>query len=166
MARQAHDPSAQHWKAVLKIIQYLRGTRDLGIIYKKSPACRLVAFADSSYPENKEDRRSVSGGVVLLAGGAVSWFSRTQHCASLSSTESEYVALANVTREVVFLKELLEFILPNRRRGPVTVFEDNDGAIKLGSVLIHEGNKDCVLLYGVSITLSNRAGKPLRFFCL
>ena len=68
---------------------------------------------------------------MLLAGGAVSCFSRTQHCVTLSSTESEYVALADVTREIVFLRDLLEFLLPNRRRGPVTVFEDNDGAIKL-----------------------------------
>ena len=88
VARHAHDPSLRHWEAALKIVQYLKGTRELGITYKKSPLSQLVAFADSSYAESKQDRRSVSGGAVLYAGGVVSWFSRTQHCVTLSTTES------------------------------------------------------------------------------
>ena len=133
VARHAHDPSEKHWRAVLRIIEYLRGTRDKGIVYKRSPACRLVAYADSSFAENKQDRRSVSGGVVLLARGAISWFSRRQHCVTLSTTESEYVALSDVAREVVLLRGLVDFLMPGQQRGVVTVLEDNDGAVKLAS---------------------------------
>ena len=75
----------------------------------------------------------MSGDGVLLAGGAISWFSRTQHCVSLSTTESEYVALSDVTREVVFLRGLVDFLMPGQQRGVMTVFEDNDGAVKLAS---------------------------------
>lgn len=93
--RQTHDPSAHQWKVVLRIFEHLRETPELGIVYWKVSTCRLVAFADSSNTENKEDNGcSVSGGVVLLAGAAVSPFSRTQHCVTLSSTESEYVSLS------------------------------------------------------------------------
>lgn len=54
-----------------------------------------------------------------------------QNCqAHVSSTESEYVAPTDVTKEVVFLRELLEFLLP-QRRGPLPVFEDDGGATKL-----------------------------------
>lgn len=126
VARQAHDPSVQHCKAIEKIIQYLSRTRDLGILCKTPPACRLVNVADSSFAKNNKGRRSVSGGVVLLASEAVSSFSRTQRCAALDSAESENFALADVNSEVVFMVELLEFFLPHRRRRPVTVFKDND----------------------------------------
>ena len=67
----------------------------------------------------------------LYAGSVVSWFSRTQHCVTLSTTESEYIALTEVTREVIFLRQILDFIEPRREVRPVTIFEDNDGAIKL-----------------------------------
>jgi len=131
VARHAHNPSLRHWKAALKIVQYLKGTRELGTVYEKSPSSQLVAFADSSYAESKQERRSVSGGAVLYAGGVVSWFSRTQHCVTLSTTESEYIALTEVTMEIIFLRQILDFIEPRRVRRAVTIFEDNDGAIKL-----------------------------------
>lgn len=49
----------------------------------------------------------------------------------LSTTESEYVALSGVAREVVLLKGILEGLLPRQPRGVVTLFEDNHGAVKL-----------------------------------
>ena len=73
VARHAHNPCMRN-------VQHLKGTREKGIVYEKSPSSQLVAFADSSYAENKQDWRSVSGGAVLYAGGVVSWFSLTQHC--------------------------------------------------------------------------------------
>ena len=131
VARHSHDPSKKHWRAALKIIEYLKETRTMGITYKKSPSCRLVAYADSSFAENKDDRRSVSGGAILCAGAVVSWFSRTQHCVTLSTTESEYVSLAETVKELMFLYQLCEFIQPGFVKLPITIFEDNDGAVKL-----------------------------------
>ena len=74
VARHVHDPSEPHWSAALKIVKYLKGTRDRGITYRKSSASNLVAYADSSFAENKQDRRSVSGGAALYGGCVVSWF--------------------------------------------------------------------------------------------
>ena len=103
----------------------------MGITYKKSPRWSIVAYADSSFAENKESRRSVSGGVVLCAGAVVSWFSRTQHFVTLSSTESEYISLVETVKELLFLRQLCEFIQPGSVKLPITVFEDNEGAVKL-----------------------------------
>lgn len=69
----------------------------------------MDACADSSFAENKrDDRRSASGGVSLLAGGAISCFNRTQHCVMHTITGSECVTPPDVSRKVGFLKELLE----------------------------------------------------------
>lgn len=96
--------------------------REVGILNKKPRACRRsVTYADSSYTEKKEDRRSVFGAVVLLVRGAVTWFSRTQHGTRLSSKHAKYVSSANVTGEM---------LLRNQRRVLVTVFGDNNEAIK------------------------------------
>ena len=53
----------------------------------------LQAFADADYASTAADRRLVSGGLVMCGGACVSWFSRTQKCVTLSTSEAEYVAL-------------------------------------------------------------------------
>ena len=56
------------------------------------------------------------------------WFLRTQTCVTLSTTEAEYVALADTIKEVVFLRYVWSFILPGFGSACITVFEDNKGA--------------------------------------
>ncbi|CAN0476089.1 unnamed protein product, partial [Discosporangium mesarthrocarpum] len=71
------DPSKAHWHQGIKILRYLLGTRTWGINYKRGLGQELFACADSSYVGDSNDRRSVSGGVIMFSDGAVSWFSRT-----------------------------------------------------------------------------------------
>ena len=56
----------------------------------------MQVFSDADYASKATDRRSVSRGLVMRGGAYVSWFSGTQKCVTLSTTESEYVALADV----------------------------------------------------------------------
>ena len=56
---------------------------------------------DADYASKATDRRSVSGGAVM-GGGAYFWFSRTQMCVTLSTTEAEYAALGDAVKELYF----------------------------------------------------------------
>ena len=76
-------------------------------------------------------RRSVSGAVLMLAKGAISWHSRMQEVTALGTSEAEYLALSEVVKEVIFLRQVQEFIEPSMRVGAVNVFKDNEGSIKL-----------------------------------
>ena len=62
----------------------------------------MVSFADADYASKATDRRSVSAGVVICAGGGVSWYSKTQKCVTLSTTQAEYVAMSDVAKEIFF----------------------------------------------------------------
>ena len=62
----------------------------------------LVSFTDADYTSKATDRRSVSGGVVMWAWGRVSWYSKTQKCVTLSTTQAEYVAMSDVAKEILF----------------------------------------------------------------
>ena len=55
--------------------------------------------ADADYGSKATDRRSVSGGVIMCGGASVSWFSRTQKCVTLPTSEAEYVALGDAVKE-------------------------------------------------------------------
>ena len=133
VARQAHDPAPRHWKAALKILKYLRGTSDLGVNFSRKGEDRLTAYVDASFGDKNDDRRSVSGAVILFAGGAVSWFSRTQRCVSLSTSEAEYVALSEGLKEILFLRAVLAFMKPGNEEQKVIVYEDNVGAVRLAN---------------------------------
>ena len=131
VARFSNDPGPKHWKAIRKILSYIAGPRDLGLTFRKGTGGNLSAYADSSYAGKADDRKSVSGGVVMYAGAAVMWLSRTQRAVTLSSTEAEYIGIGECVKEVLFLRNILEFFDPEPSMVAIPVYEDNASAIKL-----------------------------------
>ena len=128
VARYAHSPRGVHWRTAIGILEYVFSTSGFGITFQRGSGLELVAYADADYASKATDRRSVSGGVVMCAGACVCWFSRTQKCVTLSTTEAEYVALADTIKEAIFLRYVWSFILPGSDARCITVFEDNEGA--------------------------------------
>ena len=108
IARYCSVPKATYWKAALGILAYIKGTSYFGITYVRgtSVGISLEVFADADYARKATDRRSMSGGAVMCGGGCVCWFSRTQKCATLFTSQAEYVALDAVKelllRQMVF----------------------------------------------------------------
>ena len=93
----------------------------------------MEAYTDSDFGACLDTRRSVSGAVLMLAKGAISWHSRMQEVTAAGISEAEYVALSEVVKDVLFLRQVQEFMEPSMRVGAVNVFEDNEGAIKLAT---------------------------------
>lgn len=135
VSRYSHGPKAVHWRAALHILMYVRFTVSLGITYQRGTAGGVVleVFVDSDFASRETGRRSVSGGIVMCAGAAVSFLSRTQKSVTLSSCEAEYVAMADGLKEAIFLRYLWSFIFPGRRVGCTVVNEDNMGALYLAN---------------------------------
>ncbi|CAM9286669.1 unnamed protein product, partial [Ascophyllum nodosum] len=132
VARLCKNPGPAHKKAVMKILQYLLHTEEWGITYG-GQGCGLCmeAYTDLDFGACLDTRRSVSGAVLMLAMGPISWHSRMQDVTASGTSEGEYVALSEVANEVLFLRQVQEFMEPWMRVGAVNVFGDNEGAIKL-----------------------------------
>ena len=64
---------------------------------------KAVLYCDASYATDKDQCRSVSGMIGTLGELIVNWSSRTQKVATLSSTESEYMALGECGQELKFI---------------------------------------------------------------
>ena len=67
---------------------------------------------------------------MFLAGGAIAYVCRRQHCISMSSCEAELVALADAAIELIYLVGLLADV-GHELEGPVEVRTDNKGAYDL-----------------------------------
>ncbi|CAN0143195.1 unnamed protein product [Discosporangium mesarthrocarpum] len=102
--------------AVLSIVAYLQACPDLGMTYGGMQECVMSAFADASYAGVIDNRRPDTGGAAMFCGAAVSWMSEMQNVIALSSTESEYIALSSAAQEVMFLRNVLEFMQPSLPR--------------------------------------------------
>ena len=109
LSRYVARPAERHWKCGLQVLRYLKGTRELGTIYSGQNVGQLLkGYVDSDYAGDRTDRKSTYGSVFMLCGGPVAWTSKKQASVSTSTTEAEYVALCQGSKEAVWLRKLLQ----------------------------------------------------------
>ncbi len=118
-----------HMDGMYRVMQYLIGTKSLGITYDNKRKMELEAYVDSDYASDKDERKSTTGYVIMLGGGAIQWKSQMQKTVSLSSTDAEYKALSTCAAEVTYLKRIMADMGLIEKK--VTIYEDNVGAMKL-----------------------------------
>ena len=104
------SPNAEHWTALRHLIGYLKNNKALGHKMRAPKDTRIVAFVDSDYASDRADRKSISGHLVTVGGCLVSWQSKKQTGVTLSSTESEFVAMSMAATEIKFIHSLLSEI--------------------------------------------------------
>jgi hypothetical protein len=109
LSRYTSNPGHDHWKAIVRVLRYLRHTRDLGLHYTRYPAV-LEGYCDANWISDMKDSKSTSGYVFTLGGAAVSWKSSKQTCIARSTMESEFIALDKATEEAEWLRHFLEDI--------------------------------------------------------
>jgi len=128
VCRHMADPGPAHWTAVKRILRYLKGTIKYQIQYSKTiePLTLGPNYTDSNFSEVQ----STTGYVFYLCGGPVTWRSRKQETIAFSTTEAEYMAISDATREALWLRYILED-LQHTQHTPTIIYNDNNGAVCL-----------------------------------
>ena len=67
-------------------------------------------YVDADYANKDNDRRSVSGVKVMVGWPAVNASSTTQHRVTLSTSEAEYIAMAQGAKTALFTKTGVRFL--------------------------------------------------------
>ncbi|GJR79525.1 retrovirus-related pol polyprotein from transposon TNT 1-94 [Tanacetum coccineum] len=106
-ARYQARPTEKHLNAVKRIFRYLKGTVHRGLWYPKDSSIALTAFADADHAGCQDTRRSTSGSMQLLGDRLVSWSSKRQKSAAISSTEAEYIALSGCCAQILWMRSQL-----------------------------------------------------------
>ena len=130
LAQYAANPSPEHLRLAHYVLGYLAGTTDMCIRYCGATGEGLHGYTDSSLGDQTDDRHSTSGYVFLLADGAISWSSQKQKTVAQSSTEAEYMAMADAANQAAWYYSFLEE-LGYTMDDPIPVHGDNKGAIDL-----------------------------------
>ncbi|KAA0037683.1 putative mitochondrial protein [Cucumis melo var. makuwa] len=136
-----------HLEAVRRILRYLRGITEYGLLYKKEQDCKLEGFCDADYAGDYDTRRSTTGYLFKLGCRAVSWCSKRQPIVALSTTEAEYRAAAMTAEENMWIKQLMKD-LPQEINHAATLYYDNLYAVCLaGNLVFHARTKHVEVHY-------------------
>ena len=130
-SRYLSNPGEAHWIAVKTILKYLRRTKDAFLVFGGIEEDLAVkGYTDASFLTDKDDFKSQSGFVFMLNGGAICWKSSKQCTTADSTTEAEYIAASDATKEAVWIKKFVSDleVFPSITN-PIELYCDNNGAI-------------------------------------
>ena len=114
----------------MRIVKYVIDTKTYTLCHcvKYGDEAIIEGYCDSDYAGDKDTRRSVTGYAIYLNGCLIAWKSKSQRSVTLSSSEAEYVSISEIAKDLLFVKQNLEFADVTIRY-PIIVHVDNIGAI-------------------------------------
>ena len=129
LSRHMQTPAERHWKVLLRILRYVKGTLDYKLTYTQDEN-HLNAFTDAGWHSDKTTSRSRTGFVVRYGDSPVAWKSKLQRVIATSVAEAEYMALADCCHEIIFMRQLFAELF-HKEQPPTLIRVDNQAAIKV-----------------------------------
>ncbi|XP_047952651.1 uncharacterized mitochondrial protein AtMg00810-like [Salvia hispanica] len=130
-----HSPQEDHWEAALRIVRYLKGTTEHGLLFEKHGHLEIHGFTDADWAGNPNDRRSTTGYFTFVGGNLVTWRSKKQKVIALSSAEAEFRGIKSGLTEILWLKRLMTELSLHSSH-PCRMFCDNKAYQKIQSNMI------------------------------
>jgi hypothetical protein len=131
LAQQTVDYGSAHYDQALRALRYLSLTSGHRLRLgggSGSGSAAVKVYTDADWAGDKADAKSMSGAIILLGDGAVHWTAKKQSQVSLSSMESEYVAMVIGVQDALWLHSLLAELRHSQQQ-PATLYVDNQSAI-------------------------------------
>ena len=106
LSRYTHNLNNDHWSALARLMKYLRGTMNYGILYNGFPTV-LEGYSDANWISDSYEIKSKSGYVFTLGGGVIAWKSSKQTLITTSTMKSKFVALESTGKEAEWLRNFM-----------------------------------------------------------
>nr|GEZ19941.1 retrovirus-related Pol polyprotein from transposon TNT 1-94 [Tanacetum cinerariifolium] len=141
ISRFMKEPTTKYLKITKRILRYIKGTVDYGMLYSTSKDFKLVGYSDSDWAGSKDDERSTSGFLFFLGNNAFTWSSKKQPIVTLSSCEAEYIAATSCVCHAIWLRSMLKE-LHMEQKDATEIYVDNKSAIDLAkNPVYHDRSK-------------------------
>ena len=139
LSRAGQKPRARHLAAAEHCVRYLGGTAQYGLRYSRAGDTFLEAYCDASpgvaggCPATRHQPStpaSMTGVILKVASGPVSWLAKKQERKTVSTCDTESLATITTCHHVTHMRDLLaEFDV--MQRWPTPLYNDNTAAVKL-----------------------------------
>lgn len=126
------NPAQEHMDGINQEMAYLAATATWGIQYRQQEHLELVGYVDADWQGCSDTRRSTTGYVFMLAGGAIDWKSNRQTSVAMSTCEAEYIAAGEATKAAIWIRSFINDLrIDGVSVARVPLHVDNQSAIKL-----------------------------------
>ena len=145
VSRFMSNPGKEHWEGVKWLLRYLKGTSKVTLCFRRKKVV-LEGFADADLGGCADSGKSTTGYVFTIGGTAISWMSRLQKSVALSTTEAEYMAIAEAAKELIWLKNFLSEL--GMKQEDCVLHCDNQSAVHLAkNPVFHSRTKHIQMRY-------------------
>ena len=128
-----------------RIIKYVNGTSDYGMLYSHGSNSALTDFCGADWAGSADNRKSTLGGCFFLENNLISWFNKKQNCVSLSTIEAEYIAVGRICSQLVWMKQMLKEY--NVKQDVMPLFCDNLSSINISKNPIQHSRTKHIDIY-------------------
>ena len=136
LSRFMEKPQECHLTAVKRVLRYIKGTIDHGVLMPKKKKngsdAEVYGYTDSDFSGDQDEKKSTAGHIFMIEGAPISWSSRKQSIVALSSCEAEYVAASYAACQAAWIEMLLEELKIMEPK-KIKLFVDNKSAINLAN---------------------------------
>jgi hypothetical protein len=130
LGRYQKNPDIDHWNEIKKVLKYIQGTKGLMLTYERSDSVEIIGYSDSDFAGCLDTKRSTSGYVFKLTGGAISWSSSKQNVMTSSTMYAEFVACYEATEQTMWLKKFVPDLgVVDSIEKPLKLYCDNELAV-------------------------------------
>ena len=107
LSRYLSNSGMGHWKVAKRVMRYLQRTKDYMLTYRRSDQLEIIEYSNSDFAGCQDSRRSTSGYIYLLAGGAISWKSAKQTLIASSTMAAEFIACYKASNHGIWLRNFV-----------------------------------------------------------
>ncbi len=130
-----HNPGKAHFTALKRILRYLAGTCNRGLVFDfanlKGAKAGIYGYYDASHADCPDTRRSTLAYIFFFEGAPISWHTKSHSYVTTSTNHSEYCAAAKGAREAKWLEHVCTAIGFAAFVRPIDLFSDSKGAIAM-----------------------------------
>ncbi|XP_050890987.1 secreted RxLR effector protein 161-like [Lathyrus oleraceus] len=142
LSRFMEKPQECHLTTVKRVLRYIKGALDHGVLMPRKKKSNIDAevygYIDSDFSGDHDKNKSIVGYIFKIKGAPISWSSRKQSIATLSSCEAKYVVASYAACQATWIEMLLEELKITEPR-KMKLFVDNKLAIDMTNHLVYHG---------------------------
>ena len=130
LGRYMSNPRIDHWKAVKRVMRYLKRTKDFMLTYLRSDSLEIFGYSYSNFAGCQDRKRSTSSYVFMLARGVISWRSVKQTLIASSIMATEFIACYEASNHGIWLRNFVTGLLVVKGiERPLELYCDNNSAV-------------------------------------
>jgi histone deacetylase 1/2 len=119
LAKREQKPSMDDYKKMERVVKYLRGSRELGIVLSSTTILQVLAYIGASHSRH-EDHKGHTICIISLGRGSIY---------AKSGSESELIGLSDSASQVIWMRNFL--ISQGYTVQPSAVYQDNTSCMSL-----------------------------------